>query len=170
MSTGCWLVFNFSLPVYEVRSYYDISMEGDFRVIQTFKSKWVLDNPSLSGTYAIRRLKMRGMKLPYKLYPMNKRITTLSQLVQSKAKFLIDTEGKLLRWVKTKLYPVEVCRVVSVSSTSTGAFLTYIRGFEVPLLLEAKCNFVSIINVDGSPVLFDLHETRPENPRHRVKL
>lgn len=158
------------MPVYPVRSYFNIGMEGDFKVIQTYKSKWVLDNPTLSGNYANRRVQMLSMKLPYKLYPLVKRITTLSQLVGSKAKLIIDSEGKLINWVKTTFYRVEVCKVLSISRTTTGKFLCYIQGFEASLLMESYSPYVSVINVEGSPVLFDIHETRPENPRTRVKL
>lgn len=158
------------MPVYPVRSYFSIGMEGDFKVIQTYKSKWVLDNPSLSGNYASRRVQMLSMKLPYKLYPLVKRITTLSQLIGSKSKLIIDSEGKLINWVKTTFYRVEVCKVLSISRTSTGKFLCYIQGFEASLLMDSYSPYVSVINVEGSPVLFDIHETRPEKPRTRVKL
>lgn len=158
------------MPVYIVRAYFDILTEGNYKVVQTYKSKWVLDNTTLEGSYASRRVQMLSMSLPYKLYPLNKRITTLAQLVNSKAKLVIDADGKLIKWVKTKYYNIEVCKVLSVSRTVTGKYLCYIQGYESSILVDKYTQYVSVINMEGSPVLFDVHETRPEQSRIRVKL
>lgn len=158
------------MPVYIVRAYFAIMTEGDFKVVQTYKSKWVLDNPTLQGNYASRRVQMLSMKLPYKLYPLTKRITTISQLVACKAKLIIDAEGKLINWVKSTFYKIEICKVLSVSRTSTGKYLCYIQGYDASLLLDTYSQYVSVINVEGSPVLFDTHETRPDKSRIRIKL
>lgn len=163
-------MLNFALPVYAVRAYEDLFEEGDFLIMQTHMTRWVLDCPSLGGTYYQRRTKMLGMDLPYKLYPLNKRITTLSQLIHSKAKLLIDENGKLLKWKKERMYKVEVRKVLSHHQTTTGTWICYAQGFQSPFELQQPAAYVSIINVAGSPVIFDVHDSVPESPRIRVKL
>lgn len=163
-------MLNFKLPVYAVRAYEDLFEEGDFIIIQTHKSRWVLDCPDLEGTYYQRRTKMLGMEMPYKLYPLKKRITTLAQLVNSNSKLLIDESGKLLKWKKEKMYRIEVRKIVSHHQTPTGSWVCYAQGFPTPFMLKKAYGYVSIINVAGSPVIFDVHETMPETHRTRVKL
>lgn len=164
-------MLNFQLPVYEVRAYFNIAMEGEFKVIHTFRNKWVLDCPSIEGNYFTRRTILSSVdNLPYRLYPLRKRISSMSQLVNSKAQKLIDAEGRLFNWVKTKYYNIEVKKVLTSTRTASGKHQCFIQGFGTPLVLDTHCQYVSIINVEGSPVLFDVHETKPEKPRTRVKL
>ncbi|QFR57714.1 hypothetical protein CPT_Slocum_157 [Serratia phage Slocum] len=163
-------MLNFKLPVYAVRAYEELFDEGDFLIVQTQKARWVLDCPSLEGTYYERRLMMLGMDLPYKLYPLKKRISTISQLIHSQSRLLIDEQGRLLKWKKEKMYSIEVKKILSRYRTQKGTWVCYAQGFQSPFELSGYYEYVSIINVAGSPIVFDVHESMPETPRLRVKL
>lgn len=163
-------MLNFDLPVYVIRAYVSIFMEGNFKVIQTHFTRWVLDCPDLEGDYFKRRVAMVGMELPYKLYPLKKQISTLAQLVHTNPKLVIDREGKMHKWVKTKMYKIQVKPVVSVHKSVKGTWICYIQGYHTPIVVTKPPKYISIIDMMGSPILFDTHEGLPESPRLRVKL
>lgn len=159
------------LPLYEVRSFFRKSTEGEYVIIQTHYTKYVLDKPSLGGTYWERRLQLRCSKdLPYKLYPLKKRISTLVQLAKSKAHMYINSSGKLLRHRKDRFYNIDVKRVLNSSQIYNGKWQNYVSGVPYPFISDSPASFLSIINAMGAYWLFDIHYEEPEHRRYRVKL
>ncbi len=89
-----------------VRSYERIYEENGFKILQTQRCRYILDVPALEGNYASRRIQMLGMKLPYKMYRLKERFTTLAQIVVSKRRLFLDIEGNLVRYKPTVFYKV----------------------------------------------------------------
>lgn len=158
------------LPIYEVRPYFKKLVEGEFVVLQTNYNKYVLDMPSLEGDYWARRLALSCMDLPYKLYPLYKRISTLNQLAKSKSKLFIDSQGKLFRHTKTKFHNIEVHKVIACHQIYNGKWQNYCRGVPHPFITDTPASYLSLIKMGNSHLLFDIHETEPPERRYRVKL
>lgn len=160
------------LPLYEVRSFFRKSKEGRYTVIQTHYTKYVLDDDTLPGTYWERRLYLRchEEQLPYKLYPLKRQISTLSQLARTKANMFVDKTGKLIKHVKEKFYNIDVYRVLQSVQIYNGKWQNYVRGISFPFLTDSPAQYLSIIKAKGSYWLFDIHYDKPEVRRYRVKL
>lgn len=68
-----------NFPLYEIRKYIEITTEGNLRIIQTARNKYVLDVLDTNEPlYSKRRLLMLSMELPYKIYPLTKRFDNLA--------------------------------------------------------------------------------------------
>ncbi len=160
------------LPLYEVRSFFRKSKEGNYTIIQTHYTKYVLDDETLPGNYWERRLALRCNEkaLPYKLYPLKRRITSLSQLARSKADMYINSKGKLVRHAKERFYNIEVHKVLSSVQVYNGKWQNYIREAPFPFITDSPASHLSVIKARGSYWLFDVHDTEPEERRYRVKL
>lgn len=164
------MLLNFPLPVYIVRAFYSKFEEGDYVILQTEFNRYVLDNPKLEGDYATRRLKMLSMDLPYKLYPLTKRISTLSQLANCKAKYFITEEGQLLEHKKTTFYRVVLKKVISSAQIFNGKYQCYVSGIHTPFVLREPAQYLSLILIGNSYYVFDTHQSKPDKVRQRVKI
>ena len=155
-----------------MRAHDGISTEGDFTVITTRFNRYVLDNSSLPGDYARRRLTLFGMrdKLPYKLYPLKKRVEFLSQLVGSGKKEFIDADGRIVKWKPSTMYKIITARVMACTRIFNGKYQCYVQKVPYPFLLPKPANFISYMLVNGVPVIFGAYEEEPSPPRLRVKL
>lgn len=165
-------MLDFKLPVYILRAYEEIKTEGDFTIVCTAFTRYVLDNKKLSGTFSQRRLQLVGMKdkLPYKLYPIRGAITMLSQLVASNKKHFVDSEGNIIKWNKTTFYRVVTEKVISSTQIFNGKYQCYTQNVHHPFILAYPPKYISYILVSSSPVIYAVHQEEPESPRHRVKL
>lgn len=165
-------MLDFKLPAYILRDYERIFKEGDFLIIETYYNRYVLDKPSLPGEYAQRRIALIGMKqdLPYKLYPLSKRIEFLSQLVASKKKQLIDSTGRIVNWKPKKMYKITTAKVLSCTQIFNGKYQHFLRGVPYPFILRNPVNYISYVLFRGVPVIFGAYEEEPMPPRLRVKI
>ena len=165
-------MLNFSLPVYALRAYDVLFQEGEYIVIQTRFTRYVLDNPSLPGTFSQRRFFLYGERenLPYKLYPLKKQFKYLSQIINSGLKHFIDSTGKIVTWKPTTYYNIITERVRGSTRIFNGKYQCYVKNVPYPFLLSEPANYISYALVRGSPVIFDTHEEEPETPRLRVKI
>lgn len=111
-----------NFPLYEVRKYIEITTEGNLRVIQTARNKYVLDIlDTEEPLYAKRRLLMLSMELPYKIYPLSKRFDNLAQLVNgAEGKMFINSLGRLVRWNKLENRKIITRRIVKYWETENG--------------------------------------------------
>lgn len=163
-----------NFPLYAVRKYECIFFEGDFKVIQTAKTRYVLDIPSLGGDYSERRMEMLKMKLPYRSYPLSKRITMLSQMVEHRKQYktYIDADGKLVTW-NPKNYHKALSYLITEKWVAK----------ELPRLcfaIEPSCeiydidlpNYVAkyarVVHINNRRILYDVTEERM--PDSRVKI
>jgi hypothetical protein len=136
-------------------------MEDEFKCIETHKNRYVLDI-DMPGTprYADRRAEIlrRGDK-PYDIYPLNKRITDMSGILESKSKTFIDANGKILKWKPKKFYKV-TCHLIEYSHrTPDGYYCIKPKGVEARFVVESLngCRYVQIVNVGvGVKYLFKL--------------
>lgn len=165
-------MLNFSLPVYALRAYDVLFTEGEYIVIQTRFTRYVLDCPSLPGTFSQRRLFLYGNreKLPYKLYPLKKQYKYLSQIINSGLKQFIDSTGKIVTWVPSKFYNIITERVRGSARIYNGKYQCFVKGVPYPIVLHEPVNYISYALVNGAPVVFDVHDEEPETPRLRVKI
>ncbi|QCW23768.1 hypothetical protein AAS21_gp30 [Pantoea phage vB_PagS_AAS21] len=165
------MLLNFDLPVYEVRAYFSKTEEGKYIVLQTRFSKYVLDCPSLVGDYADRRLQLLSdHNKPYKLYPLRNRISTLSQLLKSKNSTFITEKGELIKYKKNKYYDIVCKRVVSCTQIYNGKYQCYLPGINTPFVTRNPYEYLSVIELKNSYVLFDVHTEKPEKVRYRIKI
>lgn len=155
-----------------MRAHDGISTEGDFTVITTRYNRYVLDQKSLPGNYAQRRLILFSNRknLPYKLYPLKKRVEFLSQLVGSGKKEFIDSNGKIVRWKPQTMYKIVTSRVASCTRIFNGKYQCYVKKVPYPFILSQPANYISYILFMGIPVIFGAYEEEPVPPRLRAKL
>ncbi|ATS94081.1 hypothetical protein P13BB106kb_p097 [Pectobacterium phage DU_PP_V] len=161
------------LPVYAIRSYEEIVKEGDYVIIVSKFNKYILDKPKLGGSFRQRRLELAitpTSELPYKLYPLKRMLTKLSQLVKSKSKVFVNSDGRILKRKKEKMYPIEVRKIVSGSRLFNGKFQCFAKGINSPFILDHIPKYVSVIKFNNSYLIYEVHEEIPEAPRVRVKI
>lgn len=158
------------LPLYAMRSFYEITKEGDFDIVSTYRSKYVLDCKSLGGTFATRRLKMLGMKLPYRVYPINIRIETFSQLVSCGRKKFIDVDGTVHTWKPSKFFPV-VCYPISFRwVTAKGKTIIIPKELNTKFILSRDLGYthVQVIKVGRLNLLYDVGFEHVRTTRKKI--
>lgn len=162
------------LPLYPIREYESISVEGKYKVIQTSRTRWVLDCPSLEGNYLERRMTMLSMTLPYKMYPLYKGYNTISDVLvnRSKSKKYIDIEGKLHSWKPTAFYKTKSYKLTAKWIPRTKPVLCFalepsceIYSINIPNFVA---NYARVVELGNRRILFDVTEERM--PDTRIKL
>lgn len=125
-------------PVFELRKYIEIFTEDNYVIVQTNRTRWVLDYKSKTdGDYTARRLKLKTDPFrPYKIYPLYKMHRTLGQLIRSKHRHFIDSSGKIIKYKPKKFYTLKIAKIRASWLTQTGH-----RAYKV---LETNRTFVSI--------------------------
>lgn len=164
---------NFQFPVYALRSYYSIEVEGDYKVISTFRNRYILDDahPMLGTTYEQRRMRLLGEDTPYSLYPLNVRMETLSHVLMVRPKKMIDAYGTVLSLPKdAKFHKVVSEFIESKYQTPAGNVVFNVRGCPQPFTVRYfnYARYARYIKVGKLYLLFDLSEDKL--PDTRVKL
>jgi len=162
-------------PIYEIRKYVDKFEEGNYIVIQTNRTRWVLDYKyKTDDDYAIRRMKLKTDPLcPYKVYPLYKMHRTIGQVIRSKHREFIDSAGRMIKYKPAKFYTIKIAKIRASWLTQTGH-----RAYKV---LETNKTFVSIdgqythiayVEVGRRTFLIDLitSEELPEFKTVRTKI
>lgn len=116
-----------SFPFFPIREYEALEHVGPITYIQTYYSRYILDNKSLSGDYVERRLKISAQGADEKLYPIKYICNTLPEVYNSGAKLFIDSTGKIIKWVKTAFHYVHCLTVLQVVELNTGKFELWYR-------------------------------------------
>lgn len=161
-------------PLYPLRGYELLFEDSGYKVIQTPKTRWVLDSLNLSGDYLSRRTKMLGMELPYRLYPLRNGVNSIAELIQNKKaiKTYIDRNGKLIKWTPTKMHkaiskkltakwiPVGIPKLCFALEGSSEIF-----SIDAP---NYPANYARIVEIGNRRILFDVTEERM--PDTRIKL
>jgi hypothetical protein len=149
-------------------------VEGPYTILETYRTRWVLDMEGLEGNYFERRFQMLKLDMPYKLYPLNKGHRTLGSLLEGRAKCktYIDSEGKLLEWKPQKYYPTKSYRI-------TEKWIPR----DIPRLcfaIEPSCeifwvdapnypaNFARVVEMGNRRILYDVTEHRMKDTRIKL--
>jgi len=153
-----------NFPLYVVRQYIEIVEEYPYKLIYTERSRYVLDVDIPDTTYAERRMRLlNDPDKPYKLYPINRRIDMVGQLLTSGATRFIDSTGKITIWKPKKFYPV-VCLPIQTSwATSTGSSIIILKGLNTKFKVRnGNYKYAQVIQIGRLNLLFDLcDELRP---------
>lgn len=159
-----------NFPLYEIRGYVDLFDEDGYKIIQTNRNRYVLDYAAESSSlYVDRRIRLLGRIIPYELYPLNKRIETISQMMLSKVKTFIDKKGKLVSWKPTTFYPVVCVPIKSTWITAKGYMGIELKGLSTKFIITpGDYKYAQVIQVGEKNILFDLCEEM--RPRTRKKL
>lgn len=165
------MLLNFQLPVYEVRAFLSIEKENGKTFIQTIYKKYILDDRNYPGDYGDRRIQLFMDKdKPLPLYPLRKRISTIPQLLNSKATHFITEQGELVTYKKSRYYNIVCKRVMSCTRIYNGKYHCYVAGVAHPFITSQPYEFLSLIEFKNSLMLFDVHLEQPEKIRYRVKI
>jgi hypothetical protein len=120
----------FNFPLYALRQYKSISVEGEYLVILTHKNKYVLDLVDKDELlYSDRRIELLRRKLPYPLYPLKVRVTSLSSLVNGKYRVFLDKFGDLKIWKPKKFYKVECVLIENSWVSEEGNLIIKPKGY-----------------------------------------
>lgn len=83
---------------------------------------------------------------------------------------LIDETGKLIVWKKTKYYPIITEKVRSGVQIYNGKYQCYVQKLLKPFVLAYVPGYISYVLVDGSPIIYDVYNEKPDKPKLRIKL
>jgi hypothetical protein len=158
-------------PLYELRAYNSIIDEGFFRVIQTQKTRYVLDflNSDLSS-YAERRVALLRHSLPYKLYPLSRRIENFSNLITSKSRNFIDAEGNLVSWKPKKFREVLCLPIETRFTNNSGNVVVRPKGISESFTISKKvgARYAQVVKVGKRYYLFDMQYERVPTTRKKI--
>lgn len=128
-------------PLYGMRQYHTIWIEGEYKIISTHKNRYVLDlADTRDTTYSFRRLELLRRELPYKIYPITEIIRDARELALTKTLQFYTDNGKLLRYKKKRFVPRETRPILDYWLTDEGRTMLQIQG--VPTALQ-------ILNYNG---------------------
>lgn len=158
-------------PLYIVRGFNRKFEENGYICLETYYDRYVLDKPSLSGDYVLRRMQLLADdNKPYKLYKLRYSVNTLSQAIHARTKDFIDEEGNLFTLKKTKFSRIIYKKVVSCVRIFNGKYQCYVSGVNTPFITKEPYNYLALVHYNNSFVLFDVHDEMPEHIKHRIKL
>ena len=162
-------------PVFEVRKYVELREEGNYIVVQTFKTRWVLDYKyKTDEDYATRRIQLKTDRFrPYKLYPLYKMHRTPGQLVKSKHRLFIDRTGKLISYKPQKFYNLKIAKIKASWVTLTGGRAYKVLSTNRTFVSEdTNATHLAYVEIGRRTILYDLikSEDLPEFNEVRIKL
>jgi len=163
-----------NLPLYPLRGYELIFEVAGFKIVQTLKTRWVLDCPELEGDYFQRRMQLLAMDLPYKLYPLRDGVHTMGELIslRRRTKKFIDKNGTIQEWSPTKYYKAKSKPIVAKWIPNHVPKLCFALGdvseiFSINLP-NYVANYARVIEIGNRRILYDVTEERM--PDTRIKL
>lgn len=157
-------------PLYGMRSYIDITIEGSYKVIQTHKTKYILDIIDTNlPLYIDRRLELfRRSDLPYRIYPLNIRILSINQMINHKGRLFMDAEGNLQKWKPEKFYSTESHLIKDHWTTTTGATCILVNGSTFLVDDYRYERFARIIIYGNIRLLYKVDKEREPNGRIKI--
>ena len=160
-----------NFPLYAIRTYNRIYWDGMYKIVETHAARWVLDHKyKTDKNYWERRIQLVDDPMrPYKLYPLNKKITNISQMLNLKFNKYIDGQGKLHKYTKSKFYKLKYAKIEAKWETSTGH--TAIKSREVPttyIIEDEYYTHFGYIEIGRRFVLYEL--CYEEKPARRIKV
>jgi hypothetical protein len=159
-----------SFPMYALRPFQELMHEGDYTILQTAKTRYVLDIDVPDTTYAERRLMLLADPLkPYNLYPLNQRVETINQILLTKRKKFIDSTGKILSWKPTVFYPVVCLPIKSRWTTATGKGVIEVKGLATKFIVSNNnFKYAQVIQAGRKNILYDLCDEYRKQTRKKL--
>lgn len=148
-------MFEAKFPVYAMRSFERITKENGYVLIHTHYTTYILDIPTLEGDYFSRRTQMLGIELPFKVYPLRERFSTLSQVVNSKRREFIDINGRVCTYKPKKFYKIECVRVLRADKTWNGYNLLMTK-LPTQFVTEEVGNYIRYIKIGAAYYLYEV--------------
>ncbi|BBL19295.1 hypothetical protein KIT04_126 [Vibrio phage KIT04] len=142
-------------------------MFGEFVLITSKYREYILDCPTLEGNFAERRVQLLAMDLEFKIYPLRERFTSISQLVNSKRRWFIDSEGNIVRYKPQKFYHIKYAKVLRADTTWNGKYRLMTK-LPVPFVTETVADYIGYIQVGSAFYLYEL--TNEKKPVTRKKI
>lgn len=160
-------------PLYAVRGYTSLGMEGKFLVIQGHKTKYILDEPGMQEQYPLyedRRMLLLKRAAPYRLYPLTQRIESLEALIDSGKTMFIDRYGKLVKWSKKSFSKVITCKIVTTVQTDKGHWRVWINELEHPFYVVSYNGqpYLQFVRINNVPTLYALLEEKRKDTRIKI--
>ena len=164
------------LPLYQLRIYDQIVREGTLTLIETYWGRYILDDSSLSGDMANRRMFIALNKdlYSYKLYPLNKKCSTIGQVLHAlpKGKHFLDEDGNLLKYIPEEFFNIESYEVKNAILKGHNLYLLTVKVdtfTHINILAPVVGDYVQLINFKYKG--FVLYDVVNENlPSFRRKL
>jgi|TARA_B110000908_G_scaffold172075_1_gene237448 hypothetical protein len=153
-----------------MRQYVEITEVDEYRVIQTHTNKYVLDYITpWADTYSERRILMLSVTTPYSIYPLNKRIENLSQLISTKCRKFIDAKGEIVTWKPSKFYTVECLLITSRWRTHIGSWGIEVKGLHTKFIVsQGNYKYAQVVKMGNRHLLFNLVNDRVPNTRKKI--
>lgn len=128
---------------------------------------YTLDCPSLPGDLTERRIALLHRELPFKLYPLNERFTSISQLIHTKRREFLDADGKLIKYKPTRFVKVQCAKVLRVDKTWNGKNRIMTK-LPVPFVTEDVGNYLMYIQEGKSYYFFGFSDERQASHRKKI--
>jgi len=160
-----------NFPFYVIRPYLRIFEEGNYKIIETHKNRYVLDYvASKIGSYPMRRVALLSeTDKPYGLYRIKYIITSMSQIISSKYKLFLDAAGTLIRWNPKEFAEVSCHRITSRWQTQAGHYA--IKLDKVPTtftVTDANYNYAQVVRIGRTYILYDLCNEMRKSTRKKI--
>lgn len=160
-------------PLYTIRGYSSLGMEGKYLVIQGHKTKYILDEPGLQEQHPLyedRRVVLLSRAAPYRLYPLTKRIESIEALIKSGDTLFIDKYGKLVRWSKKAFTKVITCKITTTIQTDRGHWRIWVNELEHPFHVVTYNGqpYLQFVRINNIPTLYALLDEKQKNTRIKI--
>lgn len=152
-------ILDCNFPLFEMRQYEQKFEEGNYVILQTHKTRWVLDYKfKTDGDYLDRRLKLKTDPLmPYKLYPLYKMYSTIGQIIKSKKRNFIDCDGRLVKYKPSRFYDIHIEKIRASWITLTGHRAYRVLGTSHTFIFaDGEYTHLAYIKIGKRVVLFDV--------------
>jgi hypothetical protein len=153
--------FKVKFPIWRLRNFTRIDNKLDTIFITTHYNTYILDDKSLDGDLAKRRLQLLSNPIleTYPLYPLKDKINLLRILVKyPTGTYFIDSEGLIFKYKKSsKLNWVE-CKKIKSWNKVEGKTVFYVDKQRIPYVTDLKLDYIpyaSIMYTETGPLIYD---------------
>lgn len=138
-------------PLYKIPKTSKVVAKPPYLLLTTETKEYVLDLQDKTDPFVERRFKLLTSDPGYPVYRLKERYTSIAQVLNSKARKFIDSDGTIIHVRREKHHPTKIQKVHSYDRTHDGKFLLFtLRASYVSSLLY---NYVVTINIAGADVL-----------------
>lgn len=156
-------------PIYTLTpNYKKIWEEYNVLYIETPSGIYVLDNKNLPGdTLGRRRLKINTSDkyIPRRCY------LTLSQMINGKDKWFIDSEGKHFKWTKSEYVKLKYHKVKKVHRSESYCILhlhDIIFPQKVNCRLAYAINYVGVLHSNDGYILYEYTDEKKKDTMRKI--
>ena len=156
------MTMNFRWPLYEIRAYNKLWEDNGVLYIQTTSNiEYVIDNKNIHGkTLGIRRLRIKADP-EVKLYNLKRICYTFYDVLTSKYKLFIDSDGQLVS-IKKKHRRTLVYREVLQTEIIGTKVLCICKGIfkpiEIPFIPNIMPRYLGLLIINKQHYLYELSQ------------